>query len=358
MNLLDDIITKKAIVIVGSGGVGKTTISSAIAIKSSEEGRKTLVMTVDPARRLADSLGIPAVGITSAPLKIGENLYAFMVDMRESADKLVDKFSPSKEIAEKIKAHRFYKQATDFLMGSHEYVAAELLCDFCKRGEFELIVLDTPPARHALEFFEAPSRVMDFLKSKIISRFLKTYLRVGKAGVNFFRRFGVIFSIIEKLTGANLLLEISEFILFFEGMYEKFFMEAETLYSFLRSDDVSFYLVTSPERERISETAELRERLKEIGIKRCGLIINKVNPLLFSDITREMDWAGEVPDRIGGIINSMKEKAEVQKKTIEGLMKKHKDIVIIPELPEEVLSIEKIRELLPYLFKQFLLASN
>ena len=351
MSLLDDIITKKAIVIVGSGGVGKTTISSAIAIKSSEEGRKTLVMTVDPARRLADSLGIPAVGITSDPLKIGDNLYAFMVDMRKSADRLVDRFSLSKEVAEKIKAHRFYRQATDFLMGSHEYVAGELLCDFHKRGEFDLIVLDTPPARHALEFFEAPSKVMDFLKSKIISRFLKTYLMVGKTGVKIFRRFGGIFSIIERLTGANLLLEISEFILFFEGMYEKFFIEAETLYSFLRSEDVSFYLITSPERERISETAELRERLKEIGIRRCGLIINKVNPLLFSNLTQEIELPEGINEKLEGIINSMRKKAEVQKKLIDGLIKKYKDIVIIPELPEEVLSIDKIKEILPYLFK-------
>jgi len=358
MSLLHDIIAKKAIVIVGSGGVGKTTISSAIAIKSSEEGRKTLVMTVDPAKRLADSLGILPLGITSEPVKIGENLYAFMVDMRETANRLVDKFSPTKEVAEKIKAHRFYKQATDFLMGSHEYVAAELLCDFYKRGEFELIVLDTPPARHAIEFFEAPSKVMDFLRSKIISRFLKTYLTIGRKGLRIFKKFGGIFPIIEKLTGANLLLELSEFILFFEGMYEKFFLEAETLYSFLRSDDVSFYLVTSPERERISETAELRERLKEIGIKKCGLIINKVNPLLFSDITREMDWSEEITDKMGGIINSMKEKAETQRKTIEGLMKRHKDVVIIPELPEEVLSIEKIKEILPYLFRESLLSSN
>lgn len=349
MTLLNDIMTKRAIIIVGSGGVGKTTISSAIAIKSSEEGRKTLVMTVDPARRLADSLGIPTVSMTSEPIKIGDNLCAFMVDMRKSADKLVDKFSPSKDIAEKIKGHRFYKQATDFLMGSHEYVAGELLCDFYRKGDFEIIILDTPPARHALEFFEAPSKVMDFLKSKVISKFLKTYLMVGKTGVRIIKRFGGIFSIIEKLTGADLLLEISEFILFFEGMYEKFFIEAETLYSFLRSDDVSFYLVTSPERERISEIAAMRERLKELGIKKCGLIINKVNPFLFSHLTHET-MQKEVPEKLIRIMNSMRERAEVQKRIIDGIMKKHKDIVIIPELPEEVLSIEKIREILPYLF--------
>jgi anion-transporting ArsA/GET3 family ATPase len=236
-------------------------------------------------------------------------------------------------------------------MGSHEYVAGELLCDFYRKGEFDLIVLDTPPARHALEFFEAPSKVMDFLRSKIISRFLKTYLTVGKTGVKIFKRFGGIFSIIEKLTGANLLLEISEFILFFEGMYEKFFLEAETLYSFLRSNDVSFYLVTSPERERISETAEFRERLREIGIKECGLIINKVNPLLFSNLTQETEFPEGIDEKLNGIINSMRKRAEVQKKIIDGLMKKQKDIVIIPELPEEVHSIEKIKELLPYLFK-------
>lgn len=346
-SLLEDIERKKAIIVVGSGGVGKTTISSAIAIKASETGKKTLVMTVDPARRLADSLGISGK-LTREPVKVHSNLFAFMVELRESADRLVDRFAPSKEIAEKIKNHRFYRQATDFLMGSHEYVAAQFLYDFYSKKNFDLIVLDTPPARHALEFFEAPSKVMDFLRSKVISRFLKAYLVIGKRGYGLMKRFGGIFSLIEKLTGVDLLMEISEFILFFEGMYDRFFREAEELFSFLRSEEVAFYLVTSPERERIFEVAEIRERLREMGIKRCGLIINRVSPFLFTE------WKNggiRLSYKVERYMNEMIQAAESQKKVIENLAKKYRDVLVVPELHYEVHSLEKLREMLPYLLR-------
>lgn len=346
--LLEDIKKKEVIVVVGTGGVGKTTISSAIGIAGALNHRKTLVMTVDPAKRLADALKISLDSPEPVKVPINSNSFdAFMVDLQKSADEIIDRLSPSPEIADKIKNHKFYQQARDSLLGSHEYASAELLYRFWSKGEYELIVLDTPPARHALEFLEAPSKVMDFLKSKVISKFLRTYLTLGKLGVSVARRgFGGIFSLIEKLTGVDLLIELSEFLLYFEGMYEKFTIEAQEVLKLLKSGKTSFYLVTSPVRERIEEMFALYSELKNFGIKRPCLIVNRVNPFINLSVKNATN---HMMRKLAEYVKEQQKDAEEERRIIESLKKRYPTLITVPEIAEDINSIEGLKKIASYL---------
>lgn len=349
--LIEDIRKKEVIVIVGTGGVGKTTISSAIGIVGAMEGKKTLVMTVDPAKRLADALKISLESPSPVRISVDSHSFdAFMVDLRKSADEIINRFSPSQELAEKIKNHKFYQQARDFLLGSHEYASAELLYRFWSMGEYELIVLDTPPARHALEFLEAPSKVMDFLKSKVISKFLRTYLAIGKVGINIAKRgFGGIFSLIEKLTGIDLLIELSEFLLYFEGMYERFTTEAEEVIKLLKSNKTGFYLITSPVRERIQEMYSLYNGLRDFGVKRPGLIVNRVNPFLETAIGNVNTI---LEKKLAEFIKDQQKGAEEEKKIIEHLKKRYTTLITIPEIAEDINSVEGLKKVVSFLLNE------
>lgn len=285
---LHDLVNRREIIICcGSGGVGKTTTAAAIALQAAINGQKTLVLTIDPARRLANSLGLAELGneerripsrkLAEAGIRPKGELYAMMLDTKRTFDDLITKFSLNQETRENILNNSLYKSISDTFVGSQEYMAMEKLYEIYTEGRYDLIVLDTPPTRHALDFLDAPKRMTDFLDGRILKWFLKPYFSAGRAGFRMFQRgTGIILRTLEKVTGISTLKVISEFFTAFEGMYDGFKERAEAVYELLHDRITAFVLVTSPEDLTIEEAIYFHDKLIEYEMPFCGLVINKV----------------------------------------------------------------------------------
>ncbi|MFP4476681.1 MAG: ArsA family ATPase [Desulfatibacillaceae bacterium] len=285
---LDRLLAEKRILICGgSGGVGKTTISAALALKAAMAGRKVLVCTIDPAQRLADSLGLENLGnaetdITEEVVKATGNvlpgqLWAMMLDSKRTFDALIERIAPNSEVAGRVLGNQFYQNVTTALAGSQEFSAMEKLYELDSRGDYDLIVLDTPPTRHALDFIDAPGKLTAFLDARVIQWFVKPYLAAEKVGFKFFNRSAkVLFRILEKGTGYQTLADIADFFLVFEGMYDGFKMRAEKVRSLISSHDSAFVLVTSPQFPSLTEAKNFLARMKSEDLALGEIIFNRV----------------------------------------------------------------------------------
>jgi anion-transporting ArsA/GET3 family ATPase len=286
---LDELIKGREVIICcGSGGVGKTTTAAAIALHAAIKGRKAIVLTIDPAKRLANSLGLPELGneerkipshkFAEAGIRPKGQLFAMMLDTKRTFDDLVIKFSFNRETQEKILSNSLYKSISDTFVGSQEYMAMEKLYEIYSEGDYDLIVLDTPPTKHALDFLDAPTRLTDFLDGRILKWFLKPYFSAGRAGFRVFQKgASVILRTLERVTGITALKTISDFFTAFEGMYDGFKERAEAVYELLRDDTTAFVLVTSPEDLTIDEAVYFHDKLIEYEMPFCGLVVNKVH---------------------------------------------------------------------------------
>jgi len=278
---------KKVIICGGSGGVGKTTTSAAIAIKAAEKGKKVLVLTIDPARRLADSLGIKIGNeevkvsdeiFKSAGIEIKGELYAMMLDMKRSFDDLIDKIAPNNETRDKILNNRLYNNVTSALSGSQEYIAMEKLYDVYSKGEYDLIVLDTPPTRHAVDFLNAPKKMVDFLDAGIINIMLKTYFKLGGWGLKFLKGgSNTIFALVEKVTGGEILRDVSEFFMAFEGMYDGFKDRSKDVTELLKSNVSTILIVLGPQYINIDEAFFFYDKISEMGIHFGFFVMNRMH---------------------------------------------------------------------------------
>jgi len=279
---------KKILVCCGGGGVGKTTTAAAIAIRSAMIGQRTLVLTIDPARRLANALGVTEFGnevrtvpkrkFEKAGVPLEGELRAMMIDTKRTFDDLVERFALNVEMRDAILGNPIYQQFSDTLSGSREYMAMEKLFELHSTEEADLIVLDTPPTRHALDFLEAPDRITAFLDGRVIRWLVKPYLMAGRLGFKVFRRgTSSVFGILEKVTGMEFLKDISDFILSFEGMYDGFKQRARRVKALLGDKDTGFLLVTSPNRRLLDETIFFYEKLIEHKMHVDAVIVNKVH---------------------------------------------------------------------------------
>jgi len=242
---LDELVrTKSVIVCVGSGGVGKTTMSAAIALRAAEVGKRVCVLTIDPARRLASAMGLTALGNTESRIAterleaagVGPpsgQLWAMMLDTKRTWDDLVTRFAMDPEQARRILANHYYQQISSALAGSQEFMAMEKLYELHESGKYDVLVLDTPPTRHALDFLDAPKKMMDFMDEGV----LKLFLTPGRLGFGFLRSSSALmFNVLERVTGFEVLRDISDFISSFGGMYAGFRDRATKVEEFLRAD--------------------------------------------------------------------------------------------------------------------------
>jgi TRC40/GET3/ArsA family transport-energizing ATPase len=302
---LDELLNRRQIIICcGSGGVGKTTAAAAIALHAAINGHKALVLTIDPAKRLANSLGLPELGneerkipshkLAEAGIKPKGQLYAMMLDTKRTFDELISKFSLNEEAKEKILNNQLYKTISDTFVGSQEYMAMEKLYEIYTENRYDLIVLDTPPTRHALDFLDAPKRMTDFLDGRILKWFLKPYFSAGRVGFRMFQKgAGLVLRTLEKVTGITALKVVSDFFTAFEGMYDGFKERAEAVYELLHDRTTGFLLVTSPEDLTIEEAIYFHDKLIEYEMPFCGLIINKVYLDLSADGGAMQSWENE-----------------------------------------------------------------
>jgi anion-transporting ArsA/GET3 family ATPase len=285
----DLLATKSVIVCAGSGGVGKTTVSAAVALQAAIDGRNVIVVTIDPARRLATSLGLKELGneptevsarkLDGAGIVAKGRLHAMMLDTKTTFDELVVQYAPTPEQAQRIIDNRFYKNISGTLSGTQEYMAMEKLYELHTEGDYDLIVIDTPPTRNALDFLDAPRRLTDFFESRVLRWFLLPYMKAGSRFVRVANLAAATFlKIVKRIVGAEVLDDTAEFFRNLEGMYDGFKQRARDVAALLKSDVTSFIVVTSPSEDSVAEATFFAARLNESGLPFGALVVNRVHP--------------------------------------------------------------------------------
>jgi anion-transporting ArsA/GET3 family ATPase len=276
------------LVCVGAGGVGKTTVSASLGLRAaSGEGRSSLVCTIDPARRLANSLGLSQLGneetliaqdvFEQANVPVRAPLHAMMLDMKRTWDELVERHAPP-DARERILENRFYQTLSTRLAGSQEYIAMEKLCQLRARRDYNLIVLDTPPTAHALDFLDAPNRVLDFLDNDAARWLLSPALSAGRFGLKALQRGGsYALKTISRLTGTEMLEEMSSFMLSLSTLNESFRERAREVRDLLAADRTAFVLVTIPNRERLDEVVHFHTLLQQNKMNVAAIVVNRVH---------------------------------------------------------------------------------
>jgi anion-transporting ArsA/GET3 family ATPase len=277
---------RRVLIVCGAGGVGKTTTAAALAVQAATDGRRVLVCTIDPSRRLATSLGLQKLPDKprrldlrrAVPDAAGE-AWAMMLDQKRTFDELVERHMKTPEARDRVLHNRLYQKISSALAGSHEYMAMEKLLDLSADERFDLVVLDTPPTRHALDFLEAPDRMLGFLDTSILRWFLKPYFVAGRLTLKVATRTGkVALGMADRYLGLQFLADVSEFFLMFEDMYAGFKERAAAVHSLLRDPASGFVLVASPARVAIDEALYFHRRLGEADMPFVATVVNRVHP--------------------------------------------------------------------------------
>ena len=287
---ISDLAAKKEVIVcAGAGGVGKTTVAAAIGLRAAIDGKKTAVLTIDPAKRLASSLGLKDLSneptkvnkrkFTSAGIEPKGELWAMMLDTKTTFDQVVMQYAPTPEQAERIIANRFYRNISGTLSGTQEYMAMEKLYQLYGDGKFDLVVIDTPPTRNALDFLDAPRRMTDFFESRILRWFLLPYMKAGGGMMRVANVAAVTFlRVVKRIVGAEVLEDTAEFFGNLEGMYEGFKQRARDVAALLKSNVTSFVVVTSPYEDSVTEATYFAARLDESDLPFGALVVNRVHP--------------------------------------------------------------------------------
>ncbi len=287
---LDKLLAAKEIVIAcGSGGVGKTTTSAAIATMAAlEHGGKVLVLTIDPAKRLANAMGLKSVGnqelrvpneiFTNSSIEMRGELWAAMLDTKESWDSLVRRYAPDQDSAERILANPIYKNFSGRFVQSHDYIAMERLYQLHTEGGYDLIVVDTPPTRNAIDFLEAPERMADFFSSRLLRWLIVPYRSkfINVASKPFYQ-------IADRILGTQFLQDVAEFFMLFQSMYAGFIERARAVSSLLHDRRTTFMVVSTLEAAPLREAEFFIDALGERGYHLGAVILNKVLPEYLKD---------------------------------------------------------------------------
>ncbi len=273
----DLVSQKRVIVCCGAGGVGKTTTAAAIGLAGAMAGRRVLVLTIDPARRLAEAMGIPAGGATparvpSALVKTDGALWAWMLDPRIVFESMVRRLSDTKDRADRVLGNKLYLALRDLIAGMQEYTAAEALYTFHESGDYDLVVLDTPPSRNALEFLEAPRKLALFLDEKIVGVFLPS---TGASGLFWSRARGLVSSVFDRIFGEGFMDDLQSFLGGFSGMFASMRSHAEAVRALLTSDQSSFIVVTSPDSAARTEARFMQAKLRSMRLPFSGYVLNR-----------------------------------------------------------------------------------
>jgi anion-transporting ArsA/GET3 family ATPase len=273
----------RLLVVVGAGGVGKTTLAAALGIQSARAGQDTLVMTFDPSLRLKDALGVGEEARDSAvrvALRARGRLDVALLDARSTFDRLVRRYAPDAAAAERIFSNRFYRDLAGNLAGILEYMAVERLFEVAAEGKYDRIILDTPPTRQALDFLEAPQRIVRFLDSGGVRLALKPWWEGGGGLARMPMRLAYrgVEELVDRVIGVRLLREIAEFFRAFGPLYGGFRERAEEVQRLLRAPDTLFLLVSGPGEDRIPDTLFFARKLKEAGHRLGPIVVNQVHP--------------------------------------------------------------------------------
>ena len=359
---------KKVCICAGSGGVGKTTTSAAIAAGMAARGKKVAVLTIDPAKRLADSLGLPELGnverrVDTTALENGggegsDELWAMMLDAKATFDEVIAKHAPDEETRDRILENRIYKQLSNALAGSQEYMAMERLFELHQEDRYDLLVLDTPPTSNALDFLDAPRRLTQFIEG----RSLQVFMRPTGLGMKLFGRgTSMMFSILRRLTGVDLLEDISEFFQAFSGMVGGFQERAKRVNELLADRHTAFLVVCGPQGEPIEEAVYFHRKLVEAKLPFEGVVVNKVHFESEYEIAPAEDVIGELVEALGDADLGTRAAASLadhralarrDRRNIERLRAelRARPVIQVPYLDEDVHDLPGLMEINRYLF--------
>jgi anion-transporting ArsA/GET3 family ATPase len=287
--------TVRIIVCCGSGGVGKTTTAAALALRAAEQGRRTVVLTIDPARRLAQSMGLTELdNVPRAVPDVGGSgsLDAMMLDMKRTFDEVVSAHA-TPEKAEQIMTNPFYRALSTSFSGTQEYMAMEKLGQLRAQDQWDLIVVDTPPSRSALDFLDAPARLSSFLDGRLIRLLTAPARAGGRAGLRVITTgFGVFTNALTKVLGGDLLRDVQTFVGALDSMFGGFRERAEHTYALLQDPQTAFCVVAAPEPDALREAAFFVERLAEDAMPIAGLVLNRVHRSAVPTLNVEQSLAG------------------------------------------------------------------
>ncbi|ACG72222.1 adventurous gliding motility protein R [Anaeromyxobacter sp. K] len=292
----DSLDGRRVAVCVGAGGVGKTTAAAALALSRALEGGRVLVCTIDPARRLANALGLATLGnvesrvpehkLAEAGLRPRGELWAMMLDVKRTWDDLVGRHAPDPARRDRILRNRLYQQMSAALAGSQEYMAMEKLYELATDRDYDLIVLDTPPTAHALDFLDAPDRILDFLGNETARALLAPALGAGRFGLRLAQLGGgYVAKTLARFTGQQVLSDLGDFLQGFQGMYDGFKERAGEVRAMLARPETGFVLVASPAAAAIEEALAFHERLHAESMPVAGLVVNRLTPDLWPAAT-------------------------------------------------------------------------
>jgi len=370
MPAVDEILAGKDICIcAGSGGVGKTTTSAAIATGMAARGLRVCVLTIDPAKRLADSLGLRELGNEARQvdpelfeqhgIEMKGELWAMMLDAKATFDELVARQAPDEESRDRVLDNRIYQQISSALAGSQEYMAMEKLFELHSSGRFDLLVLDTPPTRNALDFLDAPKRLTQFIEGRSLRVFMKpTGLAAKVAG----RGASVALSVFKRIVGFDLIADLAEFFNAFSGMVDGFQARAKRVNSLLADRHTCFLVVCGPQGEPIDEAVYFHRKLVEAKLPFGGVIVNKVHypaeqlrgesdddlPAALAEKLGDADLA----QRVAANFADYQALAERDARNIEHLATELRSsgVIRVPHLDEDVHDLAGLAEIDRYLF--------
>lgn len=347
---VDDVVEQSSVLVCcGSGGVGKTTIAAVIGIEAARRGRRVVVVTIDPARRLADALHLPD-GLTGEPEQVpidltdgGGALWAMMLDTPAMFERVVRTHATDPEQAERIVENRFYLNMAGALSGTQEYMASEALHELHGDDRFDLVVVDTPPSRNALDFLEAPGVLTRFLDHRVF----KLLMMPTRAGL---RMLSVaaqpVLKAVGRVVGSDVLADAVAFFQAFAGMESGFRDRAEAVTALLHADTTRFVLVASPNRETVGEAAWFAEQLHDQGFAVAVTVVNRIHPAFgdgsVRDAERRRDTAAERNDAVlAGVWQNLAELrtvAAAERCELEPLVEQvgSDHLVEVPLLPGDV----------------------
>jgi anion-transporting ArsA/GET3 family ATPase len=369
MSSVSEILEGKDVCIcAGSGGVGKTTTSAAIATGMAARGLKVCVLTIDPAKRLADSLGLKELGnearqvdpklFAAQGVEIEGELWAMMLDAKATFDELVARHAEDEESRDRVLDNRIYQQISSALAGSQEYMAMEKLFELHSEGRYDLLVLDTPPTRNALDFLDAPKRLTQFIEGRSLRVFMKpTGLAAKVAG----RGASVALSVLKRIVGFDLLADLAEFFNAFSGMVDGFQARAKRVNSLLADSRTCFLVVCGPQGEPVDEAVYFHRKLVEAKLPFGGVIVNQVHypaeQLRGSGGHLEASLAEKLGDeelatRVADNFADYQALAERDARNIERLAKelRAQGVIRVPYLDEDVHDLAGLAEINRYLF--------
>jgi anion-transporting ArsA/GET3 family ATPase len=357
---------KRVCICGGSGGVGKTTTAAAIAMGEAAAGRKVAVVTIDPAKRLANSLGLtqldneprlvdPAL-FEQAGIEMEGELWAMMLDPKRTFDEVIERLAPDAKTRDEVLGNRIYQELSSAVAGSQEYTAMAKLYDLDREGDFDLLVLDTPPSRNALDFLDAPDRLTQFFEGRALQVFLRP---TGIATRLMGRGTGVVFAILKRITGVNLLEDLSVFFRSISGLIGGFKDRATAVNRLLGDERTTFLLVTSPEREPIDEAIFFWRKLKAARMPFGGVIVNRVHHDLLGELEVD-DVAAELEPELGvqlaaRVAENFRDYHVLARRDRENIDRlsaqlRRPRVIMVPHLDEDVHDVEGLGRIHRFLF--------